>query len=641
MADEPIRYKFTLAPPSDTDPPTDPIWTRDRIIGVNPPMLNLQDMPTPQRYGATGDGSTDDTTAMQTWLDAIKNKTGYLPTGTYAVSASLVVRDGTSIFGAGRHVAIISKMPGFPQAQPLISVPVNDFHCYHVCFQGSSSDPVSAALVDAPNASRLMLQDCTMQHHRYIMFAISNGFDIRVEDCEVYDWGSITTPTNPGACEYEGGSGLLFISCDRVQVVNNYLHNGQWTAIVFYGQNALIQNNIILTVNEAGIYGPGINFSIIRGNRITSVRRKDCSAHGMELDGQNLLVCSNVVYDTDLASIYMTNPVVVQITDNICNTPNQERAQTLVEGSTGAITIRGTTPSSVNRLLVARNICSDATGKSSYGIVFYDAGCGPMLNLLCSGNNLSPLTQWQGTAIPYNDPYFGTFTGPTFMVRDNLGAEPSDISVSSINFIIPQGTTGAFRVGAVGFTSSWIQFLAARPTGDTLAACSSGLNSWQTGWDIETQTITTARSYFSSSCINWAANEDGGFSSDASGRGAVNVRDTEGKPICVAAVTSLDTDGFTMEILDSISVEVNSGGATYAVGDTGTIGGGDGLATYTVTGESGGAVTSVTVSGGSGYVSATGAATTATTGAGTGLTLDIFSGSPTVAEVVVTATCHA
>jgi len=125
-------------------------------------------------------------------------------------------------------------------------------------------------------------------------------------------------------------------------------------------------------------------------------------------------------------------------------------------------------------------------------------------------------------------------------------------------------------------------------------------------------------------------------------RHSINIFDAEGHPICAAGLIALDDDGFDILILESLVGDIATGGTGYALNDTGTITGGDGLAVYTVNGVSAGVVTSVAITGGSGYVTGTGVTTTPTTGTGDGaLTLDLFSGSPTTDPVVVTAVCHA
>ncbi len=52
-------------------------------------------------FGAIGDGSTNDTAAIQAALDAGENGAVYFPTGTYLVSSALTVNPSTRIFGNG------------------------------------------------------------------------------------------------------------------------------------------------------------------------------------------------------------------------------------------------------------------------------------------------------------------------------------------------------------------------------------------------------------------------------------------------------------------------------------------------------------------------------------------------------------
>ena len=59
---------------------------------------------TPEDYGAIGDGSTNDTTALQAWLDGIQGHAaiGWVPPGkTYRFNARLYVRTGTTIRAYG------------------------------------------------------------------------------------------------------------------------------------------------------------------------------------------------------------------------------------------------------------------------------------------------------------------------------------------------------------------------------------------------------------------------------------------------------------------------------------------------------------------------------------------------------------
>ena len=88
----------------------------------------------------------------------------------------------------------------------------------------------------------------------------------------------------------------------------------------------------------------------------------------------------------------------------------------------------------------------------------------------------------------------------------------------------------------------------------------------------------------------------------------------------------------------SATVTGGHAGSGYANGDTGTISGcGDGTATYTVLTSSGGAVNTVSVSGGTGYFSPTGCTTTVSTGGGDGaLQLNVSAGAGNSLTVTIT-----
>lgn len=60
-------------------------------------------------YGATGDGSTDDTAAFNTWLTAASGKRGYIPDGTYRVGDLAVPATGTVIDGQGAGAVLKAK----------------------------------------------------------------------------------------------------------------------------------------------------------------------------------------------------------------------------------------------------------------------------------------------------------------------------------------------------------------------------------------------------------------------------------------------------------------------------------------------------------------------------------------------------
>ena len=87
---------------SITSPITQTAW-------VSPDAFNVKD------YGAVGDGTTNDTTALQTCLIDAANNHGvyFIPSGTYKITSSLILPTGFTgslrIMGAGRRVSTIMQ----------------------------------------------------------------------------------------------------------------------------------------------------------------------------------------------------------------------------------------------------------------------------------------------------------------------------------------------------------------------------------------------------------------------------------------------------------------------------------------------------------------------------------------------------
>jgi hypothetical protein len=67
-------------------------------------------------YGATGDGVTDDTTAIQAAIDYVNNSGGvcYVPEGTFIASV-LTLKSGVTLMGAGKNITILKQKDGSNQ----------------------------------------------------------------------------------------------------------------------------------------------------------------------------------------------------------------------------------------------------------------------------------------------------------------------------------------------------------------------------------------------------------------------------------------------------------------------------------------------------------------------------------------------
>jgi len=93
-------------------------------MGITAAALNADFYVNAKDYGATGDGTTDDTEALQEWLDYVveNQRQGWLPTGTYKLTDTLIAAGdhyGWGIHGENENFSILSQ---FTDNIPVIQV---------------------------------------------------------------------------------------------------------------------------------------------------------------------------------------------------------------------------------------------------------------------------------------------------------------------------------------------------------------------------------------------------------------------------------------------------------------------------------------------------------------------------------------
>lgn len=168
-----------------------------------------------REFGATGDGVTDDTEALQAAIDSLPTWSGYgvssggricLPAGTYRISAPLEVPDFVSVQGEGMYSSVL----------------VLD----------AASEPFSAIARKGENSQKnLMFFDIGI----FLSHADSVGFDLRyitravVERCLVYNTAyQYGTPTSP-----PGGTGVLMQSGSGLSGYDNRVLNNEMWGLAF------------------------------------------------------------------------------------------------------------------------------------------------------------------------------------------------------------------------------------------------------------------------------------------------------------------------------------------------------------------------------------------------------------------------
>lgn len=124
----------------------------------------VTDRLSPFRYGAVGDGATDDTVALQRWLNVLgqnaQRAVGYLPAGTYKHTANLTVPANVNIFGAGNQLSILKPAAAVTTALTTSSgVKLNAF-----MIDGSSTSKATGLVIGPVGPDYNEVQDVWVQN---------------------------------------------------------------------------------------------------------------------------------------------------------------------------------------------------------------------------------------------------------------------------------------------------------------------------------------------------------------------------------------------------------------------------------------------------------------------------------------------
>jgi hypothetical protein len=362
---------------------------------------------TPARYRAKGDGS-DDSIALQRWLDGIAGKSGTLDRWYYS-SRSLRVHPDTTVYGSGRLVSGIAAhasmsvgatLWGNSQFAHETTDRQGGIRFIDCGFRGTPAHREAGAMVVLVGTRDTAFIGCGFSNWRHLVTP-ANTRGLTFDSCEFSDWGGSEKVPKPGACEFDGGYALLGGSSyanNDVDVIGCNFHDGLWTAID--NQHGCLRWRIIDTkiarVHECGIY-LGADHTIIDRCSIIDVRLRDCSAHCIEGGGIGQRITRSTFGRPDSVFFMMTNPVDLEFTDNTCfDAQEQYPPNHPADVWSSAIMARNIPADAAHRadgLTVADNIIMNAKGKASSLLYMYDQGGGPFHNVSI-GPNRQPA--WRG-----------------------------------------------------------------------------------------------------------------------------------------------------------------------------------------------------------------------------------------------------
>lgn len=161
-------------------------------------------------YGATGDGATDDTTAIAAALTAAASGGAvYLPAGSYVVSVTLTVPDNVTFYGDGPEVTTILVAASFTGSRV-----INLTGADNVCVRDLHVDHQSEILlysVDAYNYTLTATTGVTVSNVKttdgYCGVRVQNADKVFIEGCHIIS----------------GQLGMRFLAISNARIIGNFI----------------------------------------------------------------------------------------------------------------------------------------------------------------------------------------------------------------------------------------------------------------------------------------------------------------------------------------------------------------------------------------------------------------------------------
>lgn len=482
-------------------------------------------------FGATGDGSTDDTTAIQEAFNAGSGRTVYFPAGTYRISSQIVVKTKTTLLGDGMNKSIIKLTSGFSASTTAIRNDVvtgtanvyydTDIELNGLTFDGNNNSTRTAELLGFAKILNLTVKNCGVQNHTYIGLAFTASKNVVVSQCYFTNNGRPipSTTSAPALWTAPTGQGTPY----DVRVENNYFLENNWSAAYFMPTRGAFTNNNCIDNGESTVFASDAGTYLrIENNNIAGATRSNISASGIECGAPYTIISGNIIESCAADGIALSDVQNVTIADNHIFNNGQEPAYFPYANG---ITIIGTasSPNQPDHIQIHGNRIGDRQGtKTQYAAIGFGGSGAACTNVAIYNNDFNE----QKTATYYNltSSRFGTgcYTLNNYN-KDGALLPPYKYA----NFTL-SGSTGAQSVTGIGFRPRALRITAVLAS-VTQAISSVGTHDGTQGSVIYTTTDGTGRR--------------GGQTT-----GIISLQDSGGTVLAAASLTSSDIDGFTINV---------------------------------------------------------------------------------------------
>jgi polygalacturonase len=246
-----------------------PVLSSDYYTKIDVDALRLRSFADVKRYGAVGDGVTDDTTAINSAISAVEAAKGvvYFPPGTYRVGTftgtgitrrAITAKAGVTLLGASRESVTIKIPAATGNYFAIITAAtagtnIDGFSLRKITFDHNTQNNVvasSATMVADVNiratlvayiGSRIVIEDCRFTNLDCVWQLATYGNDVTVRGC-LFDGYVASGAYHDSSTIYSSGKRNSF----RDNVFNGTLSaNGSFCAIETHGGALVVSDNVI------------------------------------------------------------------------------------------------------------------------------------------------------------------------------------------------------------------------------------------------------------------------------------------------------------------------------------------------------------------------------------------------------------
>lgn len=406
-----------------------PSWMSSLVSGTGLGVVNIKD------HGAVGDGTTDDTSAVQAALTAGANKIVYAPPGTYLITGA-EVPSGTILRGAGP--ATVFKRPVMDGSVDMNlirtvasarSVLFEDF-----CVDGNGSNQ---SLTQGSNENQVGVRFATgTQYSLMRRLQVKNSLNANiyldtctgciVTECVAND--AVGDPAYPGGSTGVPGDGIAMRE----------------------GSDNIIANNVATGNHNDGI----VVSSVVRTKVIGNSCHSNVAGYGVEsytgISGTSSIgnvIVGNSIGGNGLGGIL----VAIAAPSNVGDQYDGVIGSNAISSNSGTgIALTGT-----RRISVVGNVISNCSGN---GLEMNQASFGVISGNVFSGNNKSNISLF-GHIYVYGTSQFNHFGGNVFQISTGKPYYNFHFAAATVT-----DTVIGVNSGASGFLTSNLSDGGARTT---------------------------------------------------------------------------------------------------------------------------------------------------------------------------------